>query len=253
MREEEATTWTAGAVLQPRFVPGLTVRADWYDIKLKNAINTVTATQLAQLCVDQPTLQNQFCGQLTRTAAATSTAEIGNITSFTVIPQNVASFATAGLDLNVNYRLETASLGNFNLRVIGNYLDKLEFYGTPGADVTNSRGEAYAPKYTVNADLTWQLNALTLNYGLSWFDKTLRYTNQIMTGNPDIVAREYKYVKQLWQHDIYASVDITDRFQMFGGVNNVFGQKPELATLSYPVSAVGRYMFVGARVKLPRI
>lgn len=253
LREEEATTWTAGAVLQPRFVPGLTVRADWYDIKLKNAINTVTATQLAQLCVDQPTLDNQFCGQLTRTAAATSTAEIGNITSFTVIPQNVASFATAGLDVNVNYRLETASVGNFNLRVIGNYLDKLEFYGTPGADVTNSRGEAYAPKYTVNADLTWQLNALTLNYGLSWFDKTLRYTNQIMAGNPDIVAPEYKYVKQLWQHDIYASIDVTDRFQFFGGVNNVFGQKPELATLSYPVSAVGRYMFVGARVKLPRI
>src|SRR4029453_2095881 len=166
----------------------LTLRADWYDIKLKNAINTVTPEQVAQLCVDQPTLQNQFCGLIVRTPTATTTADVGNITSFTVVPQNVASFATSGLDINFNYRLDAGSLGRFNLRVVGNYLNKLEFFGTPGADVTNTRGETYAPKYTVNSDLTWQLGKVTLNYGLSWFDKTLRYSNQTVAGNPDIVA-----------------------------------------------------------------
>lgn len=251
LSEEEARTWTAGAVLQPSFLSGLIVRADWYDIKLKNAINTVTPEQVAQLCVDQPTLQNQFCGLIVRTPTETSTADVGNITSFTVVPQNVASFATSGLDINVSYRLDAGSLGRFNLRVVGNYLNKLEFFGTPGADVTNSRGEEYAPKYTVNTDLTWQLGKLTLNYGLSWFDKTLRYSNQTVEGNPDIVAPEYLYYKQLWQHDIYASVDVSDRFQFFAGVNNVFSQKPEIGNAVYPVSSVGRYMFAGARVKLP--
>ena len=255
LREEEARTWTAGVVFQPRFVPGLTVRADWYDIELSNAINTVTATQLAQLCVDQPTLNNQFCPQLTRTRTPSATAAVGNIVSFTVAPQNVARFSTAGLDLNLNYQVETASVGRFNLRVIGNYLHRLEFIGTPGADVTNRRGESgfRSPKYTVNADLTWQLGAVTLNYGLSWFDKTRRFSNQVTDNNPDIVAPEYLYVKELWQHDIFASVDVTDRFQFFGGVNNVFGQKPELATDTYPVASVGRYIYAGARVKLPRI
>ncbi|MEG3086676.1 TonB-dependent receptor plug domain-containing protein [Sphingomonas sp. PB4P5] len=251
LSEEEATTWTAGAVFQPSFLSGFTLRADWYDIKLKNAINTVTPEQVAQLCVDQPTLQNQFCGLITRTATETNTADIGNITSFTVVPQNVASFATSGLDVNLSYRLDAGSAGRFSLRVIGNYLNKLEFFGTPGADVTNSRGETFAPKYTVNTDLTWQLGKFTLNYGLSWFDKTLRYSNQTMAGNPDIVAPEYVYLKELWQHDIYASVDVSDRFQFFGGVNNVFGQKPEIGTDTYPVSSIGRYMFAGARVKLP--
>ena len=251
LREEEATTWTAGAVFQPSFLPGLTLRADWYDIKLKNAINTVTPEQVAQLCVDQPTLDNQFCGLLTRTTTATNTADVGNVVSFDVIPQNVASFATSGLDVNFNYRLDAGDLGRFNLRVIGNYLNKLEFFGTPGADVTNSRGQAAAPKYTVNTDLTWQLGNVTLNYGLSWFDKTLRYTNLQTESNPDIVAPEYLYLKALWQHDIYISVDASDRFQFFGGVNNVFGQTPEIGTSTYPVSSLGRYMFVGARVKLP--
>ncbi|MHA6724033.1 TonB-dependent receptor plug domain-containing protein [Sphingomonas sp. RS2018] len=253
LSEEEATTWTAGAVFQPRFLSGLTVRADWYDIKLTNAINTVSATQLAELCVDQPSLDNPFCPLITRTRTASTTADPGNITSFTVVPQNVARFSTAGLDLNVNYRLRTASFGDFNLRVIANYLDKLEFFGTPGADVTNRRGEAFAPKYTVNTDLTWQIGKFTLNYGLSWFDKTLRYSNQTVAGNPDIVAPEYLYLKELWQHDIYASVDVSDKFQFFGGVNNVFGQRPDIGTDTYPVSSVGRYIFAGARVKLPRL
>jgi outer membrane receptor protein involved in Fe transport len=250
LREEEATTWTAGVVLQPRFIPGLSFRADWYDIRLKNAINTVTPTEVAQLCVDQPTLNNQFCPLLTRTTVATTTAEVGNVTSFAVAPQNVARFATSGLDVKVAYRLDTTSLGAFNLRVDANYLNKLEFFGTPGADVTNERGETYAPKYTVNTDLTWQKGKVTLNYGLIWFDKTLRFTNQVTDANPDIVAPNYLYLKSLWQHDLFGSVDVNENFQFFAGMNNVFDQKPEIATSIYPVAAVGRYMFVGARVKM---
>ncbi len=250
LREEEATTWTAGAVVQPRFVPGLSLRADWYDINLQGAINTVSANEVARLCVDQATIDNVFCRSITRTSVATGTAAIGNITGFVVEPQNVARFSTAGLDVNVNYQVDAGSLGRFNLRLIGNYLDKLEFIGTPGADVTDSRGEATAPKYTVNGDLTWSMGQVTMNYGLSWFDNTLRYSNLTTISNPDIVADEYKYLKALWQHDIYVSVDATDHFQFYGGVNNVFGQKPEIGTDSYPVSSIGRYFFAGARMKM---
>ncbi|KQM28702.1 MULTISPECIES: TonB-dependent receptor plug domain-containing protein [unclassified Sphingomonas] len=247
---EEATTWTAGAVLQPRFIPGLSVRADWYDINLRGAINTVTPGEIARLCVDQATLDNVFCRSITRTNVASATANPGNIVGFTVTPQNVARFSTAGLDLNVNYNFDAGSIGKFNVRVIGNYLDKLEFIGTPGADVTDSRGESSAPKYTINSDITWSIENVTINYGLSWFDKTLRYSNLTNQSNPDVVAPEYKYLKALWQHDVFVSVDATDRFQFFGGVNNVFGQKPEIGTITYPVSYLGRYLFAGARVKM---
>jgi len=253
LEQEEATTWTAGVTLQPRFIPGLSLRADWYDIKIKNAINTVTSEQLAQLCVDQPDLNNVFCSGIVRQNGATGSADPGNIVSFTVLPQNVAQFRTAGLDVNFNYRLRTDRLGTFNLSVIGNYLDRLEFIGTPGADITNERGEAgsRAPKYTVTADLTWQSGGLTLNYGLQWFGKTSRFTNLEMAGDPDIVAPEYKYLKERWQHDIFASYDVNDQFQFYGGVRNLFSQKPDIGTQIFPVSAVGAFGYVGFKVKLP--
>lgn len=253
LSEEEATTWTAGVTLQPSFIPGLSLRADWYDIKLENAINTVTSQQLADLCVDQPTLDNLFCGGIVRQNGAAGTAEAGNIIGFTVAPRNVANFRTAGLDINFNYRLRTESAGTFNLSVVANYLDRLEFIGTPGADPTNRRGESefYAPKYTVNTDLTWQMGGFTLNYGILWFDKTLRYSNQEVAGDPDIVAPEYMYLKERWQHDVFASYDVDDRFQIYGGVRNLFSQRPDIGTAVYPVNSIGAFGYAGVKIKLP--
>ncbi len=253
LSEEKAKTWTAGVILQPRFLPGLTTRFDWYDIRLKNAINTVSANQVATLCVDQPDLNNVFCQNIVRQNGATGTADPGNIISFTVAPQNVAQFRTAGLDANLNYRIRTARLGTFSLNVIGNYLDRLEFIGTPGAPVTNSRGEALAPKYTANSDLSWKLGKLNVNYGLLYFSKTLRFDNQTDENNPDVVAPKYRFLKERWQHDLYVGVQAAPQLEIYGGINNLFNQKPDIGTNSYPVPSVGRYFFAGARVKLDKI
>lgn len=250
LNEEEATTWTAGIILQPRFIPGLSVRGDWYDIKLKNAVNTATASALAALCVDQPTLNNQYCANIVRQNGAAGTANAGNVIGFTLQPFNVAAFSTAGLDLNVNYQKSVARIGTFSVNIIGNYLDRLQFISTPGADVTNSRGEAFAPKYTANSDFTLKTGPVTLNYGLLWFDKTLRGTNQALTANPDQYAPEYNYLKQHWQHDFFVAFDVEKNFQFYGGVNNAFDQKPDIGTNTYPVSSIGRFFYFGAKVKL---
>lgn len=248
--EETAKTWTVGTIIQPRFIPGLTLRADWYNIKLKNAINTVAPEQVAELCVDQPSLDNVFCDAIVRQNGQSGVADPGNVISFNVGPENVARFRTAGLDLNMNYRLRTQRYGNFSFNVIGNYLKRLEFIGTPGADPTDDRGTAFAPKYTANTDLTWNMGRYTVNYGLQWFSKTSRFSNLTTENNPDVVDKEFLYLKELWKHDIYASVDVTDQWQFYGGVNNLFNQKPEIGTSTYPVSSVGRFFFVGAKLRM---
>jgi len=248
LTEEKATTWTAGVVLSPRFVRGFNVSVDWYDIKLTNAINQVAAQELSELCVDQPSLSNPFCAAITRQNGTSGTSAAGNIVGFTVGPQNVAAFRTAGLDVNLNWRLRTERLGTFSLRAFGNYLHRLSFIGTPGADPTNQRGTAYAPKYQATVDLTWSKGPFTLNYGWSWFDKTLRYSVLTFAGDPDYVDPQYKYYKAHSVHDFYASVNIGKGFQLYGGVNNLFDQQSDVGSFSYPTESVGRRLFVGARV-----
>ena len=251
LRPERARTWTAGLVLQPRFLPGLTASFDWYDIKLKDAINTVDAQQLAELCVDQPNTANVFCQSVARQQGT------GLINGFSVQPQNVAQFRTAGLDVNVNYAFQLAAIGRFNVKLVGGYLDKLSFVGTPGADAVDQVRYPYSPKFQANGDFTYSRGPFTFNYGLSWFDRTYRTVGstqidaQVLAGNPNYIDPQYVYYKDRWVHDVYASVDVNKDFQFYAGVNNLADTKPAYGARLYPVDAVGRFFFVGARAKLP--
>lgn len=246
LQEESARTWTAGVVLRPSFIPGLQIAADWYDIRIRQAINTPTAQELAELCVDQPELDNVYCANLTRDPTT------GYISDFLTQPANVASFDTEGLDVVANYRVNTDSLGTFNFRLAGNYLHKLQFIPTPGAEVDDDRLEfaQRAPEFSGNADITWTSGALTLNYGLNYFSKTLRYTREEVEADPDITSPEYMYINERWEHELQASIEVSDRFTFYTGVNNLFDAKPDVGLANYPVSSVGRFIYGGFRARL---
>lgn len=244
LQEETAKTWTAGVVLRPRFVPGLTLSADWYDIKLEDAIQYSTAQDIADLCVDQPTLDNIYCSVIQRSATT------GYISNFTVIPQNVASFRTAGLDFTINYGREISDkLGSINLRLSGNYLDKLTFVPSAGATPENELdSSAYpAPQWSAMFDLTWNKGPFTLNYGINWWDNTRRVTREQEAANPDYAPAEYIWYREKWEHELFMSYDVGDRFQIYAGVNNLLDRKPDDGATAYPISAVGRSFYLGVK------
>ena len=245
LKAESARTWTAGVVLRPRFVSGLTVSVDWYDIKLKNAINRPPASQLATLCVDQPTLDNPFCASITRARGT------GIISSYTLQPQNVASFRTAGADLNVDYLIRTASVGTFDLRLVGGYLHSLEFIGIPGADVENQRDLPGRPKWNANFSPTWTLGGLSVNYNLRWLDGTFVTDRNTLRANPDFAAK-VRY-SELWQHDAQVQYQLDSGLALYGGVTNFTNQKPDEGnSTDQPISPLGRFFYVGAKVNLNR-
>lgn len=247
LREETAKTKTLGVVVQPRFLPGFSLAVDGYDIKLKNAINQVSAQELADLCVDQPSTDNVFCDAITRQNGGVNA---GRITSFLVQPENVANFRARGVDFAVNYGFEPGDLGRFNVRVVGGYLDRLEFIGTPGADPTDERDRPGAPKWVVSGDLTYKTGPLTLNYGINYFSKTQRFDRTLREAQPDIAAPEFLKIKAKWEHDIQASLDVDEKFSFYAGVNNLWDQKPDFASTNFPVSAVGRFIYVGVTTRL---
>ena len=211
-------------MLRPEFAPGLSVSLDWYDIEIEDAINTPEAIELAELCVDQPSLDNQFCDGITRDP------DTGFITGFSVQPDNVASFRTAGLDVALDYRIGTDKSGDFQMQLVGGYLERLEFIATPGADVDSDLEEEYFPKYSATFDASWTRGPLTLGYGFSWYSETDRWTAETLAGDPDYTDSKYFKVKPKWEHDINVSYDITDAVNLYAGVNNLFDESPSSAT-----------------------
>ncbi len=251
LSEETAKTWTVGIVLQPQFLPRLTITADWFNIKLKNAVRTATAQELVDLCVDQPTLDNVYCANVTRSGTN------GYVSDYFIAPQNVAAFRTSGLDLSVAYTLVASpEIGSFTLSVRGNYLDKLTFVPTPGADVENSRLLPQAPKYSGQTDLTWTNGDLSVNYGLTYQSKTRRFTADQVAASPDYADPQYFFYRERWEHDIQASVRAGDRFSFYGGVNNFTGKIGDVGNrtgINTPYNALGRVFYAGARMSLDKL
>ncbi len=246
LKPEEAKTWTAGFLLRPSFLSGFVASLDWYDINLRNAINTIDAGTLANLCVDQPTVPNKFCDQFTRAQGT------GIINGFTVGPLNVAKFHTSGADLNLDYLLRTGSAGTIDLRLVVGYVNKSEKVGIPGADPVNSVDQADTPQWTFNFSPTWTIGNVSINYNLRFKDKTLAYDRNTLAASPNIAAPQYIRYNALYQHDVQVRVQVQERFAFYLGVNNLTDQKPDPASFftNQPISPLGRYFYTGARFDL---
>jgi outer membrane receptor protein involved in Fe transport len=249
---EEAETTTFGVIYRPRFVEGLTLAVDWYDIELTNAINTLDPQDIANQCVDLPDIANQFCGLVVREPGA------GGIVDFTTQPVNVAAFTTSGVDFSIRYLLDPQrfgierNIGTFAINLVGNHLDELTFTNLPGAEPDPVDREAGAPEWQANLDITWEYGPLTLNYGYNYFSETFRYDNLIRE-QPDHVQAGLEEFDARSTHDIQARWDVNDRFTIYGGVNNVFDEEPDRFSESYPVSPLGRTFYVGLTASLDSI
>jgi outer membrane receptor for ferrienterochelin and colicin len=120
-----------------------------------------------------------------------------------------------------------------------------------GAEVDNNLEESLyrAAKYSANGDLTWTKGPLTLNYGINYFSKTLRNTVEETKADPDIDDPQYIYIKPMWEHEIQAAYDIKNTVSLYAGINNLWDAKPDVGAIDYPVSAMGRFFYIGVRAK----
>lgn len=111
LSEERGKSLTMGAVIKPRFVPGLTLTVDYYNIKVKGLIATPSLGNLLGLCFDSPTpyATNPYCaataanptGLLPRSSTGSGlfdefAAQTGGV--------NFAAQRTKGIDFDIDYR-----------------------------------------------------------------------------------------------------------------------------------------------------
>lgn len=71
LENEKADSFTFGTVISPRFIRGLTITADYVDIKISGPIANLTSAQLSSGCFDNPSFDlnnpingNNFCSAL---------------------------------------------------------------------------------------------------------------------------------------------------------------------------------------------
>ena len=163
---ESSRTYTGGVVLTPSFIPGLTLSADYYQIKLKSAITSISGsnTAIANICVASGGT-SPFCALYVRPFPYTNTTPANYPTLLYSQQLNAAFNVTEGEDYEVDYTFDTADVidslaGIVNLRGFLNVAPVLttsSFTGAPVSHTTQPKGHA-----TVFADYTlgnWSVDA----------------------------------------------------------------------------------------------
>jgi len=245
LKAEIARTWTAGVVLRPHIFQSFSMSLDWYDIRLRNAINKPDAQRLAELCVDGPSLVNSFCPLIQRDPN-------GTISGFAIRSENVALFRASGADLNVRWRTVFGRSGVIGLNLLGGYTQRLTFIATPGDNPIDEANTMAAPRWQINANAVWSKGAFTLNYNYQWYFKTRRFDNSITAADPDYVSPKDLFFKSFQQHDVQLELGVGVDWKLYGGVNNLFNAKPSADQTNYPISGLGRFFYVGLKWKAAR-
>lgn len=255
---EEGDTRTIGVVISPADIRGFTLSLDYYDIEITGLIQPFTVQRIVNNCYDLPA-GNEFCDLITR---STSGVNPGRINGFEQVPGNLAFSSARGIDVGIRYAVDPANfgferdIGTLNLQLQASHLLELDTQDTVEAPVVDGVGVEGAPEYQATFDATWNYRNLSVNYGVSWFDRTSRYSNTTLRTQVDIAEDSVKYYSDRFVHDVQARYEFENGLAVYGGVNNIGDQEPEplgFGDASYPVSGLGRFFYVGAQANLDSI
>ena len=147
LKPEKSDTQTYGFVFQPSFMPRLTLSVDYYDIKIKGAVTTLTPQNLLNQCFNGV---NAACSNFIRDAN-------GNLSTVLLRPINYAAFQTRGVDIDLNYTLPLAGGDTLNLRSVTNRLisQKLTNPGATPQEQAGDVGLFANPKWRNTTQLTY--------------------------------------------------------------------------------------------------
>lgn len=269
LNEEKSDTYTAGLILTPGFAPNFRMTVDYYNIKLTGAISPLAGgvNSILDLCYNQIQNAESVACQAVRRNPATGIID----TDFpvTALNENIGRIETSGIDVQINYRLETGNAGRFDLSVAGNWVN--EFTVTPVQDLPGNKNICLGlfgptcgePKFEFKGTsrLTWTTGPLSFSARYRWVDAVTLEDLALASRRggtspaastvavPRIAAQSYV--------DLSFIVDVNDRFDLWGGVNNILDNNPPLLgtrqernnTWPDTYDAIGTEFFIGVSAK----
>ena len=275
LKPETARTFTAGVVFTPSFIPRLSLSVDYWNINVLNFIGPISGASSVSNCLT--TGAPIFCSAIHRDASGSlsggTSLTTGNVFAFN---RNTTAFKEKGIDIVGSYTANLApNLGkvqfNFNGSLaLGSTVgvpgqDAFDCIGLYGPNCTGFFSTSPIPKWRHQLRSTWSSPKgfeLSLNWRFTG-PLTSEFTSASATlsggGTPSAVD---SHIPSFSYFDLAANVDISRRFNLRFGVNNIFGRRAPLTgynnndlilpgnQISSSYDTLGRYMFVGLTMKM---
>ena len=227
LEEEKSDTITAGVVITPPSIPGLSVSVDYFNIKIDNAIDTLggSVQNVVTGCYLQlQDINSDYCQAIHRNTLTGSLS--GNITAGVDQFQfNSVKLQTRGIDVGFNYSRDVGSY-KASFAFNGTYTDKYSKQGVSFLPATECAGY-----FGFACDLSplskWK-HVATATFGQEDWDLALRWR---LLGavhedaGTDILASRLPAISYF---DATVQFHVLDRATFRLGVENIFDEDPPL-------------------------
>jgi len=221
LKPETAKTKTLGAVLTPRFVPGLGITVDYYDIRVKGAIQTLGRQRSVEQCL--LTGNPVFCSNIIRDPTT------GFITRVNGQLINIASLKNRGVDAGLTYGrpLHLLPKDRLTLNVNYTYLIDNQTQNDPSADVdenAGSFGRAFS-RHSALGRASYKFGILTFGWETQFLSGG-KFLKTLSSSNPTV--QELNNVHDYWLHGAQLRIEPSERYMLYFNVDNIFDKKPQL-------------------------
>lgn len=278
LQPEIGKSITIGAVFQPDFLPGFSLTVDYYDIEVEQVIQGLSGQAIINRCYEDPvTIDNPFCaavfrrgntgdpfssyafdGQANRVFTGFEPVNLAVLgPAFLNQPFNFASLETSGIDLRVNYTRELSEDWGINLGAIVSWLEERRTFNfiTDPDRATRLKGVLGDPEWQFNLNASVRYQDFTFTYEGRFLDKMLvgAYETQLSyQGRPPENADAFPiiYYPEIYYSDIRGEFAVTDEFEFYVGVDNVFNRLPPYGLTgvgggSNVYNNTGRFFYAG--------
>jgi outer membrane receptor protein involved in Fe transport len=263
---EKSDSYTYGAVITPRFTPGLTLSVDYYNIKVDDVITAVSAQGIANNCYDSPSItDNQFCSQFQRVAAG-GTGPNGEqayrIVEGSLLQSslNFASLKRRGIDANLSYVRNLGST-RVSTQVIYTHILESSSFLNPlqPAFADTTVGELGYPKDQVQVNLG-------ADFGVFTFDTQLRYLSKQAVGAienriafqgrapQNLDDFSVPYYPDVLYIGMKLGIDVGEKSSFYLGVDNLTDRLPPLGSTGIGAGSaifdnIGRRFYAGVTAR----
>ncbi|WP_225883281.1 TonB-dependent receptor plug domain-containing protein [Sphingomonas aliaeris] len=220
---EKARTYTGGVVFTPQaFLRGLSLSADYYQIKIDRVISTLSVQDTVNQCYDQAGLPGVFCDRVSRDPVNGQLIGVNNQLF------NAATEEVQGVDVQLLYGLGLGNVGGaparLNLRGSYALLLKHDFVARAGAAVDRRVSQVGDARHRVQAGATLALGSGRFSWDTRFVSRSVADTTA--TG----AAALNNTVPRYFVHDAQISVDATRSLRLDFGLQNVFDKQPPIVT-----------------------
>ncbi|HVY79802.1 MAG TPA: TonB-dependent receptor [Steroidobacteraceae bacterium] len=226
LKPESARNLEVGLVLtQPDFLPGFSASVDFYRIRIRDGISSLTARNQVDLCFQGV---QQYCS--TFFLAPAPAQSFVNVQVF-----NLASIYTKGVDIEASYQMRLANAGALTFRALATHvIDNTSNSGAPGTVPVQNAGvnTGSTPDWKLFATQSWDYRSLGLDLTERWIsDGVFGHQYIVCQSNcpPSTAANptiDRNHMAGAFYVDLGARYSVNDKLKAFIKVDNVFDRDP---------------------------